>query len=126
MAIIRAFLSGSSCFIASSIAFGSEIGPFIALLGISGSQHGTIVGNELTRAANLSHVIFTGTSFGPFELHSCPCGMSRSKKSQQHWAWVQSQHVVADFCWGDFAEYSAERKNVAAWLIFLPSQFLGR
>ena len=31
------------CFIASSIAFGSEIVPYIALLGISDSQHGTIV-----------------------------------------------------------------------------------
>ena len=40
-----------------------------------------------------------------------PLRHESQQKSQQHWAWGQSQHVVADFCWGDFAEYSAERKN---------------
>ena len=65
----------------------------------------------LGKNANLSHVSFTGTSFGPFELHSCPCGMSRGKKSQQCWACGQSRHVSAVFCCRDFAEISAERKH---------------
>ena len=84
---------------------------FIALNCISGGQHGTIVQNELTRAANMSHVSCTGTSLGPCELHSCPCGMSRGKKSQQRWACGQSRHVSAILCCRDFAEISAERKN---------------
>ena len=40
----------------------------------------------------LVHVSFTGTSLGPFELHSCPRGMSRGKKTQQLGAWGPSRH----------------------------------
>ena len=59
----------------------------------------------------LVHASFTGTSLGPFELHSCPRGMSRGKQSQQHWARGQSQHEFAVSCCRDFAEISAERKH---------------
>ena len=59
----------------------------------------------------MRHVSFTGASLGPFQLHSCPRGMSRGKQTQQSWAWGQSRHVFAVFRCRDFAEISAERKK---------------